>query len=112
MPEPLVQEVLQAAQARPWIKRVEHQVVGKVARLRLFLAEDRFVAVYYNAQTGSISYAYIEGEQRLLGANNMRIGWHIHPYGQEAAHVPSQSVSIEEFLRLLENALTERGKLI
>jgi hypothetical protein len=37
-----------------------------VARLRLFLADDRFVAVYYNAQTGSISYAYIEGEQRLL----------------------------------------------
>jgi hypothetical protein len=61
MPELLVQQVLQAAQTYPWIRRVEHQVVGKVARLRLFLADDRFV------------------------------------------------VSIEAFLRLLENALSERG---
>lgn len=111
MPELLVQQVLQAVQTHPWIRRVEYQVVGKVARLRLFLADDRFVAVYYNAQTGSISYAYIEGEQRLLGANNMKIGWHIHPYGQEATHIPSQPVSIEAFLRLLEKALSERGKL-
>ena len=60
MPELLVQQILQAVQTRPWIRRVEPQVVGKVARLRLFLADDRFVAVYYNAQTGSISYAYME----------------------------------------------------
>ena len=111
MPERLIQQVLQAVQTRSWIRRVEHQMVGKVARLRLFLADDRFVAVYYNAQTGSISYAYIEGEQRLLGANNMKIGWHIHPYGQEATHLPSQPVSIEAFLRLLERALSEQGKL-
>ena len=111
MPELLVQQILQAVQTRPWIRRVEHQVLGRVARLRLFLADDRFVAVYYNAQTGSISYAYIEGEQRLLGANNMKIGWHIHPYGQEATHVPSQPMSIEAFLCLLEKALSEQSIL-
>ena len=111
MPELLVQQVLQAVQTRPWIRRVEHQVVGKVARLWLFLADGRFVAVYYNAQTGSISYSYVEGEQRLLGANNMQIGWHIHPYGQEATHLPSEPVSIEAFLRLLDRALSEQGKL-
>jgi hypothetical protein len=82
MPELLVQQVLQAVQSRSWIRRVKHQVVGKVG-----------------------------GEQRLLGANNMKIGWHIHPYGQEVTHVPSQPVSIEAFFHLLEQALSERGKL-
>lgn len=38
-------------------------MVGRVARLRLYLADDRFVAVYYNDETGSISYAYIETGQ-------------------------------------------------
>lgn len=41
----------------------------------------------------------------------MKIGWHIHPYGQEATHIPSQPISIEAFLYLLEKALSERGKL-
>lgn len=45
MPELLIQQVLQAVQTRSWIRRVEHRVVGKVARVRLFLADDRFVAV-------------------------------------------------------------------
>ncbi len=69
MPESVVQQVLQAVQSHTWIQRVEHQIIGKVAKLRLFLAENRFVAIYYNAQTGSTSYAYIEGEDRLFGAN-------------------------------------------
>jgi hypothetical protein len=41
----------------------------------------------------------------------MKIGWHVHPYGQEDLHVKSNPVSIDEFLDLLESALTERGKL-
>jgi hypothetical protein len=63
MPETFIRQVLQAAQARLWIKRIESQMVGRVARLRLYLADDRFVAVYYNDETGSISYAYIETGQ-------------------------------------------------
>ena len=75
MPELLSPAVI-AGGANPSLDsagRGGHQVLGRVARLRLFLADDRFVAVYYNAQTGSISYAYIEGEQRLLGANKLKI---------------------------------------
>ncbi len=113
MPESVVQQVLQAVKSHSWIQRVEHQIIGKVAKLRLFLADDRFVVIYYNynAQTGSTSYAYIEGEDRLFGANNMKIGWHIHPWGEEDKHVKSKPVTVEEFLRLLHEALTEHGKV-
>ncbi|MBI3659974.1 hypothetical protein HY230_05825 [Candidatus Acetothermia bacterium] len=111
MPEEFIAEVLEASKSHHWIQRVEQRVTGKVARLRLFLTEDRFIAVYHNAETGSISYAYVEKEKRLFGANNMKVGWHIHPYGQEDKHVRSKSINIEEFLNLLEEALKKEGKL-
>lgn len=50
MTESYVQQVLQAVQSHPWIQHVEHQIIEKVAKLRLFLTEDRFVAIYYNAR--------------------------------------------------------------
>ena len=112
MPDSFIQNVLKSGQARPWIRRIEHQKVGKVARLRLFLRKNRFVAIYYNAGTGSTSYAYIEGDQRLFGANNMRVGWHIHPYGQETKHVKSKPITTEEFLQLLEKELRAHDRLV
>jgi hypothetical protein len=111
MPEKFLSEVLQAAQSRNWISRIEQSITGKVARLRLFLDEKRFIAVYHNAETGSISYAYIEGEKRLFGANNMKVGWHKHPWGEEDRHVKSKPVSIADFLSDLEEALKEHGKM-
>ncbi|MBI2676180.1 MAG: hypothetical protein HYX24_06995 [Candidatus Aenigmarchaeota archaeon] len=112
MPESFVQQVLREAQSYAWIQRIERQTVGKVARLRLFLDKNRFIAVYYNGQTGSISYAYIENEQRLFGANNMRIGWHIHPYGKEGIHIESRPIAIGEFLHLLEKELQRQKKIV
>ena len=112
MPDLFIQSVLKSGQARQWIRCIEHQKVGKVARLRLFLSKNRFVAIYYNAGTGSTSYAYIEGHQPLFGANNRRIGWHIHPYGQETKHVKCKPITIEEFLQLLEKELRGRDRLV
>jgi len=110
MPDQFIADALSAAKAFPWIKRVDPKKMGKVARLRLWLNSD-FIDVYYNAQTGSTSYAYIQGDQRLFGANNMKIGWHLHPFGQSDIHRPIQPISIGEFLQLLEDELRERGKL-
>jgi len=49
----------------------------------------------------------IKRGKRVFGANNMRIGWHLHPYGNVEKHEPSQSITIEEFLKMLEE---ERNK--
>jgi len=109
MPDQFITDVLATAGAFPWIKRTDSRKAGKVARIRLWLNAD-FVDVYYNSQTGSTSYAYIQGRQRLFGANNMRIGWHVHPFGQADVHQPSKPLSISGFLRLLEKELKQRAK--
>jgi hypothetical protein len=110
MPESFIRETLEASRSFAWIKRIDSKTIGKVAKARLWL-NDEFVEVYYNAQTNSISFAYIHGEQRVFGANNMGIGWHVHPFGQVDFHEPSLPLSITEFLQALEKELRQRGKL-
>lgn len=110
MPKRFIADLLSVVNSFPWIKRADPQITGKVAKMRLWLNSE-FIDVYYNAQTGSTSYAYIQGDQRLFGANNMKIGWHLHPFGQQDIHRPILPISIGEFLRLLEDELRQRGRL-
>ena len=41
----------------------------------------------------------------------MRIGWHLHPFGEIERHIPTKPITIEEFLKMLEKELKKRGKL-
>lgn len=111
MPEHFLKQALQAVKPFRWIRNTEHQITGVIVRLKLFLNNESFVSVYYNANTGSTSYAYVENNERLFGANNMRIGWHIHPWGQEERHIASEVITIEQFLKRLQTALKDQGKL-
>lgn len=110
MSDQLIADILSTSRTFAWIKRADPKKAGKVTRIRLWLNAD-FVDVYHNAQTGSTSYAYIEGGQRLFGANNMRIGWHLHPFGQPDLHQLSSPISILEFLQRLEAELKARDKI-
>ena len=110
MPEGFIREILEAGRSFTWIKRIDSKTIGKVARARLWL-NDEFVEVYYNAQTNSTSFAYIERGGRMFGANNMRVGWHVHPFGKAGSHELSLPLSITEFLQALEKELRHRGKL-
>jgi len=109
--EEFIKEVLESAEEFPWIKRIEKVEKSRVhVKLRLWLNES-FVDVRYNSRTGSTSYAYIEGDKRLFGANNWKIGWHIHPYGEVKKHIPCNPLNIKEFLMMLEIELNKRGKI-
>jgi len=110
MPESFIREALEASRLFAWIKRIDSKIIGKVAKARLWL-NDEFVEVYYNAQTNSISFAYIQEEERVFGANNMRIGWHVHPFREVGSHESSSPLSITEFLQALEGELRQRGEL-
>ena len=110
MVEEFYKEVTEAARQFTWIKRIDSRIVGKVMRARLWL-NDEFVDVYYNAQTGTTSFAYIEKGERVYGANNMRIGWHLHPFGETNLHEVSSPFSIFDFLRSLEKELRRRGRI-
>lgn len=109
-PQDFAQEVRNAARSFPWIQRIEPTIIGKIARIRLWLNQD-FVDIYYNAQTGSISYAYIEQGERKFGANNMRVGWHLHPFGAVSAHQSIPPLSPQEFFQRLEEELKRYKKI-
>jgi len=108
--EEFVDQVLSAARKFHWIKRHKVEATIAWASIRLWLNES-FVDVFYRKKTGNISYAYIEGGKRLFGANNMRIGWHLHPFGEVEKHIATKPITIEEFLKMLEKELKKRGKL-
>jgi hypothetical protein len=110
-PAEFLERVRQAASAYSWITTMELRSLGQVARARLKLKRGAYVDVYYNAQTGSISFAYIERGRRRFGANNMKIGWHIHPFNDPQEHRPSPPLTVQEFLELLAEELARRGKI-
>lgn len=109
--EEFMRKVLSASSKFAWIKRSEVRRIKDRVRMRLWLNESSFIDVYYNAEKAVISYAYIESGKRLFGANNMRIGWHLHPFQRAEEHVPIQQLSTEEFLRILEEELKKRNKI-
>jgi len=41
----------------------------------------------------------------------MRIGWHLHPFERVEKHKPIEPLSVEEFLRMLEDELEKRRKI-
>ena len=102
MPKRFVNEVREVAKKFVWIKRINARIVGKVARIRLWI-NDSFTDVYYNSELGTTSYAYVENEKRIFGANNMRIGWHLHPFGELMEYKRSEPMRISGFLKPWKN---------
>ncbi|MFQ6119422.1 MAG: hypothetical protein ACE5KE_06000 [Methanosarcinales archaeon] len=105
-----INEVMETAREFPWIKRIDTRSVGRIVRIRLWI-NDEFIDLYYNSEFGTTSYAYIENGERRFGANNMKIGWHIHPYGEIEKHEPIEHLEIKKFLNILEKELKKRKKI-
>lgn len=108
--EEFVKHILSTSAKFEWIKRMDVKTIETRAKVRLFI-NDNFVDVYYNAEGEKVSYAYLESDKRIFGANNMKMGWHWHPYDDVQKHEPSKSVTIEEFLKALEKELKKRNKI-
>lgn len=41
----------------------------------------------------------------------MRIGWHLHPFGEINEHEPCEPITIEKFLIALEDELKKRKRI-
>ncbi len=78
-------------------------------RLRIFLINQSFVDVFYNHMTGRCSFALIEDDERILGADNAGDKWHWHPLEDPESHLPvSAEVTFEEFLPRVEKNLKRK----
>ena len=73
-----------------------------VVKIRVILAPDAFIAVFYNDDSGKCSYALIEHGVRVFGADNAFSSWHIHPFNNPEQHVPSPEVTFADFLSATE----------
>jgi hypothetical protein len=72
-----------------------------ILKLRAHLGVLAFVDVFFNAETGKISFALIKDTHRIFGADNTR-GWHLHPFDTPNDHQPCAAMSYENFLEQVE----------
>jgi hypothetical protein len=71
-------------------------------KIRIAIADDEFLDLFHNAETGRTDYALIRGNQRIYGADNAG-GWHIHPFEDPSRHEPLDGpMSILEFIQTIE----------
>lgn len=68
-----------------------------VVKFRVDMTDSSFMDVFYNADTGKVSFAWIVGEQRVFGVDNTR-GWHVHPLCDPVRHQAHPPMTFEEFL--------------
>lgn len=73
-----------------------------VTKTRVFLTIDASIDVYYNPVNSTCSYTLIQDNQRIFGADNAFVGWHIHPFENPDEHRLCEEVRFEEFLNAIE----------
>jgi len=70
--------------------------------LRVSITVGGFVDVYHNEHTGTTAYAFVQGAQRVFGADNTG-GGHVHPFDDPAKHEPvPDAISFAEFMAEIE----------
>ncbi|MBU1487201.1 hypothetical protein KKH56_04025 [bacterium] len=80
-----------------------------IVKVRVYLIKDDFIDVFYNAGNRKTSFALIKNKKRIYGADNaLPIGWHIHPFEDPQTHIPSGTVTFEEFIKTIEESQKSR----
>jgi hypothetical protein len=78
----------------------------RVARLRAYLVDFSFVDIYYNQKTGTTTFAHIQRNRRIFGADNKNGIWHWHPREDPTQHTSSDhEITFEEFFREIEKTV-------
>jgi hypothetical protein len=77
-----------------------------VVKVRVLLINEAFIDVFYNADTDKCSFALVERGERIFGADNAFIGWHIHPFDDPSEHIPSSGMTFDDFLKAVESHAT------
>lgn len=73
-----------------------------VLKIRVFLTIEAFIDVYYNPANTNCSYTLVQDGQRIYGADNAFVGWHIHPFEDPDEHRLCEEMVFHEFLKTVE----------
>lgn len=84
-------------------------------KLRLYVDVECFVQVYINTSKQLTSYALVLNRTRVFGRDSEGDLWHRHPAGAPDQHDFSpegqRAVSLDEFLREVQQILQDKGLL-
>ena len=81
---------------------VVRRLTSTFINLRVDVASDGFMDVFYNEQTGTTAFALIRQGQRVFGADNTG-GWHVHPFAAPDRHNPLlDAMTLAEFVAEIE----------
>lgn len=75
-----------------------------IVKSRIFLADSSFIEVYYNSENGKTSFALIENNKRIFGADNLGF-WHIHPFDNPEKHIKCNEIKMEDFIGKIKDRL-------
>jgi hypothetical protein len=68
-----------------------------------------FIDVYYNQESGKTTFAHIDNENRVFGADNRRGIWHWHLLKDPSKHqLTDHEITFAEFLRQVETHLSQQ----
>ena len=81
-------------------------------KLRINLAQNIRIDLYFNEATGTITSALIINEKRVFGINGYpRTGqWHLHPKGNVQKHVRTKPMTIKRIIKEYVNTLEKLKK--
>ena len=82
------------------VDHVDVQVIdADTLNVRVCLAHpEAFINVFYNVTTDKTAFALIEANQRIYGADNAKMGWHVHPFDDPIQHIACAPIQFEDFL--------------
>lgn len=69
----------------------------KSLKSNIYLDENLYIAVRYNARNERIDFALIQNNQRIFGYDNLK-ECHYHPYENPSKHSPCDKPSIDKII--------------
>jgi hypothetical protein len=95
----LLYELRQACDRSSLVSHVEERVIdADVLSVRVHLTTGgMFISIFYNVTSGKTAFALLEGDRRIYGVDNARMGWHKHPFNDPRQHISCAAVRFEGF---------------
>lgn len=100
-----LQQLLEELSQLSFVKNLGLNTEVFVIKGRVFLENNFFLQVYFNAQTKTTAFALIKEEKRTWGIDFDSIrGWHLHPVENPDDHLIFEPKTIKEIIAHLAKA--------
>ena len=96
------QNIIKTCASANFIKELETILFDDpVVKFRAKMDNNIFIEIFFNSETDKHSFALIKNDTRIYGVDNTK-DWHVHPFENPDAHLPSHPISFKDFIKTLE----------